>query len=301
MPTNNPTRQNYLNALKGTTNTRNITNGSETLLDPSQINFDAAKDSVGTNITNAQPQNNSNAQQNEDINDKYNALETTSYKELLSSKIQSANAREEAQKYAMNSLSANGLGNTGIAQSTQLGIYNTYQQALNNAEKIHQQNLFDIESQRQADLELESEENFQSVLTMLSQSMNAQDLMNVKNEFYNTLSDSQKRIFDYYYSSYNSQYRNQFVNNIVANATDGTKVTVNQVEALAALVGSSAASGNQIKNWVQNEARDGDIFAISNGENNTYFVYNNGTIYYAGAGLKNSSNTFHNLPITITF
>lgn len=300
MPTNNPTRQNYLNALNGTNRSRDITDGSQTLLDTPIIDINAAKDTVGQNITNAQPQNNSNSQTNEDINNKYNALETTSYKELLSSKIQSANAREEAQKYAANSLVANGLGNTGMAQSAQLGIYNTYQQALNNAEQIHQQNLFDIESQRQADLELESEENFQNVLTMLSQSMNAQDLMSVKNEFYNTLNDSQKRIFDYYYSSYNSQYRNQFVNNIVANATDNTKVTVSQIGALAKTLGSST-SETQIKNWVQNSAQNGDIFALSDGDVNYYFVYNNGMIYVVGTGLKNSSNTFNNLPITITF
>ena len=142
-------------------------------------------------------------QKEEGNTDKYAALETTSYKDMLSSKIQANNAKDQALKYASASLGASGLAGQGMAESTRAGIMGSYQRAINDADIRHNQNVLDIEAQRQADLETKGEENWQSVMTMLSQATSKEDLDYLKNNFYANMTDDQKRMFDYYYASYN--------------------------------------------------------------------------------------------------
>lgn len=134
--------------------------------------------------------------------DKYAALETTSYKDMLSSKIQASVARDQAQKYVGTSLANAGFGGSGMAESTRAGIMGSYGKAIQAADEQHSANLVDIEAQRQADIEGTQEEDWQSAMTMLSQATSQEDLDYVKNNFYEGMTDKQKKMFDYYYASY---------------------------------------------------------------------------------------------------
>lgn len=144
-------------------------------------------------------------------NDKYAALETTSYKDMLSSKIQANAAKEQAIKYSNNVLGANGVGSQGMAESARAGIMNNYARAINDAQALHGQNLLDIETQRQNDLETKGEEGWQNAMTMLSQATSQEDLDYIKNNFYAGMTDEQKKMFDYYYASYGRDVQNQNV------------------------------------------------------------------------------------------
>lgn len=138
--------------------------------------------------------------------DKYDALEYTSYKDMLSSKIQASVAKEQAQKYVGNSLANAGFGGQGIAESTKAGIVGTYNKAIMGADETHQANLIDIERQRQEEGELKGEEKWQSAMTMLQQAQNIEDLDYIKNNFYEDMNDEQKKMFDYYYNSYKGSF-----------------------------------------------------------------------------------------------
>lgn len=141
--------------------------------------------------------------------DKYDSLQYTSYKDMLSSKIQANVAQEQANKYVANSLASAGYGSQGMAESTRLGIANTYQKAIASADETHQQNLIDIENQRQTDAEATSNEDWQSAMTMLQQATSLQDLDYVKSNFYDSMTDKQKKMFDYYYASYSKSLNNE--------------------------------------------------------------------------------------------
>ena len=82
--------------------------------------------------------------------DYYNALKNESYKTLLNSEIQASVARDQALKYTNNSLRANGYGNQGLAESTNLGVQNQYRNALANASNNYMANMSQInQDQRQ--------------------------------------------------------------------------------------------------------------------------------------------------------
>ncbi len=138
--------------------------------------------------------------------DKYAALETTSYKDMLSSKIQASNAKDQAMKYASASLGASGFGGQGMAESTRAGIINNYNKAIAGADEQHQQNLLDIETQKAEEEELKGEDNWQSVMTMMSQATSQEDLDYLKNEFRDGMTPEQQKMFDYYYSSYSNSF-----------------------------------------------------------------------------------------------
>jgi len=141
--------------------------------------------------------------------DKYDALEYTSYKDMLSSKIQASVARDQAQKYVGNSLANAGFSGQGIAESTRAGIMGSYNKAIAGADETHQANLLDIERQRAEETEAAGEEKWQSAMTMLSQATSKEDLDYVKNNFYADMTDEQKKMFDYYYASYSSGLSNR--------------------------------------------------------------------------------------------
>ena len=86
-------------------------------------------------------------------NDKYKALETTSYKEIMSGKIQAANVKEQALKNLGTTLNANGMGTQGYSESARVGVANNYANAIAKLDEQHAQNVMDIEQQKQEDLE----------------------------------------------------------------------------------------------------------------------------------------------------
>ncbi len=136
--------------------------------------------------------------------DKYSALETVSYKDMLSSKIQAANIRDQSMKYADAALNSTGLSGQGIAESARLGINNAYGRAVQEADQTHSSNLLNIQQQRIDDAEASSEEKWQSAMTMLQQAQSKEDIQYIRDNFYAGFTDDQKKYFDYYAASYSS-------------------------------------------------------------------------------------------------
>ena len=232
--------------------------------------------------------------------DKYDALETTSYKEMLSSKIQAANAKDQALKYANDSLAGAGLGNQGIAESTRAGIMGNYQRAITGADEQHQANLMDIETQRQEDATTKGEEDWQTTMTMLQQATSQEDLDYLKSEFYPNMTEQQKKIFDYYYSTYardlesqdvqaNAKWAERVFQTTELKEKDGVsyKEAVKTDVILSQLQGETEGS-DQLKNFYMT-ANNGDIIAIDytakNGSGTKYAMFYNGKLYYVDSDI----------------
>jgi len=230
---------------------------------------------------------------------KYKTLETTSYKDMLSSKIQANNAKEEALKYSGNALNATGMGDQGMAESTRAGIMNTYGRAIQNADQTHQANMMDIERQKIEDAELAKEDKWQSAMTMLSQATSQEDLDYVKNNFYADMDDNQKKMFDYYYASYtrnfdtgNSEWADRIFSTTELKEEDGTSyVNFNKfLDLLGNAKGLevSTEGTEDVKNFYMN-ANNGDLakITLTNGEQTEvgYAFYYNGKLYKVDADL----------------
>ena len=228
--------------------------------------------------------------------DKYDALETTSYKEMLSSKIQAANAKDQALKYANDSLAGAGLGGQGIAESTRAGILGNYTKAITGADEAHQANLMDIEQQRQEDVTTKGEEDWQTTMTMLQQATSKEDLDYLKSEFYPNMTDQQKKIFDYYYSTYardlqsqdvqaNAQWAERVFQTTELKEKDGIsyKDATTADIILTQLNNGTTEGAAQLKDFYMT-ANNGDIVAIDytakNGSGTKYAMFYNGKLYY---------------------
>lgn len=133
--------------------------------------------------------------------DKYAGLKNVSYKEMLDSKIQAAAVKEQAQKYVGTAMGAVGMSGQGLSESAKTGIFGTYQRAINEADKVHQQNLIDIENQRANDLEIQQKDRWQSAMEMMQQAQNKEELDKIKADFYDGFNEDQKNYFDFYYAS----------------------------------------------------------------------------------------------------
>ncbi len=202
--------------------------------------------------------------------DKYAALETTSYKDMLSSKIQASAAREQANKYVGTTLGANGLGTQGISESARVGIANQYGQAIANADQTHQANVLDIESQRQDDLELKNTESWQNAMTMLNQASSQEDLDYIKNNFYSGMSDEQKKMFDYYYSSYSSSMNSGDYNSLeMLNSA-----TYENASGNVSTLGEHFGEETKVlwHHGSNNDYEKGDVIKVTNGEGDTIYM-----------------------------
>lgn len=175
-----------------------------------QTNKDQWVNAFSKSINSASPQNNADNPGQENEMDKYDALKYTSYKDMLSSKIQASAAKEQAQKYVGTALGNSGFAGQGIAESTHQGIMNAYGKAITEADATHQTNLVDIEKQQQEEIETKGEEKWQSAMTMMQQAQSQADLDYIKENFYEDMTDEQKKMFDYYYASYSNSFGSEF-------------------------------------------------------------------------------------------
>ena len=228
--------------------------------------------------------------------DKYDSLKYTSYKDMLSSKIQASVARDQAAKYVGNSLANTGFGGQGMAESTRAGILGTYNRAIQDADVTHQANLMNIENQRQEDLESESTDKWQSAMTMLQQASSQEDLDYVKNNLYADMSDEQKKMFDYYYASYgrdlesndvqaNAQWAERVIQTAEIKEKDGMSYNkaVNSDD-LIKRIGFNPSGGEDLRNFYMT-ANDGDLVQVNSGSETKYLMYYNGKLYYVDDAL----------------
>lgn len=235
----------------------------------------------------------SNEGGNAGATDKYTTLETTSYKDMLSSKIQAANAKDQAMKYANASLNASGLGNQGIAESTRTGIYGTYQRAINEADQTHQSNLLDIQTQKATEQEENQESSWQSAMTMMQQASSQEDLDYLKDNFYEGMTDEQKKMFDYYYASYSNSFADESANTASEYSYDD-----NKAYAYDANGGSITTSGkfNKENETLKSAIATGKIakgtyIQMHNLSNQDMYLYygNDGKLYYVSKDVYNNS------------
>jgi len=175
-----------------------------------QTNKDQWVNAFSKSINSASPQNNADNPGQENEMDKYDALKYTSYKDMLSSKIQASAAKEQAQKYVGTALGNSGFAGQGVAESTHQGIMNAYGKAITEADATHQANLVDIEKQQQEEVEAKGQEKWQSAMTMMQQAQSQADLDYIKENFYEDMTDEQKKMFDYYYASYSNSFGSEF-------------------------------------------------------------------------------------------
>lgn len=81
----------------------------------------------------------------------YENMRQDSYRTLLNSEIQASVAKQNAMKYTQNQLNQTGYANQGVAQSTALGIENSYRNALADANNAHLQRMNQYDRDEYAD------------------------------------------------------------------------------------------------------------------------------------------------------
>lgn len=129
------------------------------------------------------------------------------------SKMEQANMKEQALKYAQMSMDAQGLGSQGVNGSLQAGIGNQFAENSANIDKEKaeaQQSTFEQYQQMANDnkgrLEEELYNNEQNTKNdkfalaneMLQSAQTAEDIAKIKSQYYNDFTPEQKRTFDYY-------------------------------------------------------------------------------------------------------
>jgi len=119
------------------------------------------------NVMGVSPQNATGDSGTTGETDYYTNLKNESYKTMLDAEIQANAAKDQSLKYMNNALNANGLANQGIAESSKLGLLNTYNQALASAQNAHSQNMANIGLQETTDLKQKQSDNFESLSTLL--------------------------------------------------------------------------------------------------------------------------------------
>jgi hypothetical protein len=175
-------------------------------------------ESLKENLSGVSPQNGSGVQPTGGGEpDYYEKLKNESYKALLKGEVQAYNAKQQAMKYTTNGLQANGYGTQGISESASLGIGNTYQRALTDAQNEYDQSILAIDNQQKEAAGSE----FESLATLMSSASSTTQLdeimknygINVENgvfsgEYFDSLDESSKRQLKSIYALYADELAN---------------------------------------------------------------------------------------------
>ena len=146
----------------------------------------------------------------------YEALKNESYSTLLQSEIQASIARDQAMKYTQGQLNAQGYGTQGLSESSNIGAYNNYMGALNNAQSDYRNSLLGIKQQEQN----AKEEQFQQLATLMGGAESTENLGrlfdaygitvdengNLGGDYFNSLDPQSQAQLKYLYDSYNKSY-----------------------------------------------------------------------------------------------
>ena len=213
--------------------------------------------------------------------DYYNALKNESYKTLLNSEVQASIARDQALKYTNNSLRAQGYGNQGMAQSTNLGAYSQYQNALANAANTYRTSVDTISTQQLAETQKQQDEDFKSISTLMESAGSREELNNVITQYGGkfdnetgaidlsnvNLDEKSKNQLEILYAMYNNSYSLNSLdalNNATYVANDGKVHTL------------GAHNSEEMKYlWhlaSNGEYHTGDIVQVKNGTGDTVYL-----------------------------
>lgn len=154
--------------------------------------------------------------------DYYANLKNESYKAMLDAEIQADVAKQQSMKYVGNTVAGQGLAGQGMAESSRVGILNTFNQALSEAQNTHNKNLVDIGAQEVAAQKQTANDNFESMTTLMSNASDVEGLNNIlKNykidvadgvlsgEGYDALDSNSQAQLNSLYQLYSSQYQDQ--------------------------------------------------------------------------------------------
>lgn len=154
--------------------------------------------------------------------DYYANLKNESYKAMLDAEIQADVAKQQSMKYVGNTVAGQGLAGQGMAESSRVGILNTFNQALSEAQNTHNKNLVDIGAQEVAAQKQTANDNFESMTTLMSNASDVEGLNNIlKNykidvadgvlsgEGYDALDPNSQAQLNSLYQLYSSQYQDQ--------------------------------------------------------------------------------------------
>lgn len=244
--------------------------------------------------------------------DYYQLLKDESYKAMLDSEIQASNARDQALKYTKAGVDAAGFGTQGLAESSRVGIFNTYQNALAGAQEVNRNNQVDIAAQQIEAQKSENNDNFESMTTLMGNASDLEQLDTILGNYdiqvengvltgkgLDELDTNTKRQLQSIYTLYSSQLGQSF-------SPEG-KSSFNKYDDFASLkteagVSATAKEGG-VKNEVEYILEDEEFLAtltndrvvcLQNGNNpdsKVYLQFHNGNWYQVDANTYwNSTN-----------
>lgn len=238
----------------------------------------------------------------------YDDLRNQNYKNLLDTQIQLAAAQQAARKSASQSLAASGMLGTGYAGVAQNGLENAYINAMNEANQSYADTDIDISAtERNAEKE-EASNTFSNITTLLTdESITSVDDMNevlngygitvsddgtFSGDYYDKLTDEQKKQLQIIYNLYSNQYK-------YGGVSFGDSSSM--LNGITMENGEPATQGN---GWgIQDEisylwanqgkyAKEGMVVKLTNGKTDTncaYVVYHNGKWHRTTADMYGSA------------
>lgn len=242
--------------------------------------------------------------------DYYELLKNESYKTMLSKEVQAYNAQEQARKYIGNNLRANGYGSQGASESAMVGIGNTYQNSLRDAQNEYENSLLSIKQQQKE----ESDADFESFATIFGSATSTDQLNKILSDYgywkdgewtseFNSLDKKTQSQIKSLYSLYSSEFDNQsWLSENTLNGT-GYRDSGTAIQSVAAADGSLGSVSNELKEifsdtYIDNVEKtigdSGDSYAVKliNGGDDSkyvYMIYHNGTWYQTTASAYNKA------------
>lgn len=273
--------------------------------------IDGLKDSLlqnqqNSNVNGATSPDNNTTSGGEDY---YELLKNESYKTMLSKEVQAYNASEQARKYLGTNLRANGYGSQGASESAMVGIGNTYQNSLRDAQNEYENSLLSIKQQQKE----ASDADFESFATILSSASSTDQLNNILNNYgymkdgewtsdFSKLDAKTQSQIKSLYSLYSSEFDNQsWLSDNTLNGT-GYRDSGTAIQSVIAADGSLGSVKNELKEIfsdsyiekVENTiAKDNGSYAVKliNKSNDGKYVY---MIYRNGAWYQTTARAFNN-------
>lgn len=120
--------------------------------------------------------------QNNDV-DYYELAKKQEYTTLLDKEIQLENAKSNALKYANNQMANSGFATQGYGNSANLGIYNNYLNAFNQANAEYNSNVNNLNYQKYQEDLVSKNDRFESVTQMMIQASNEDQLNNLMRDY----------------------------------------------------------------------------------------------------------------------
>lgn len=240
--------------------------------------------------------------------DYYKMLEQEDYKALQNSEMQLENARQRAMKNSQTQLAAQGMENSGYAQTARTGIESQYIQGLEQAQQAHQANVANIRMQ-QAEAQANNDRNFlydtvtnslaqattQDALNQKMQAFGYMDENGVWTDKYNSLNENDRMYLQSLYGDYGTNIANGIggteLNDFMANIQNGNFTSKEQMDNWIATFASDRS------NWSEDKQKTFDYYYnemnkqfAENGDINAYTEINGDSLQNNGNIIKDNVN-----------